>query len=146
MLSQVQDFEDGEKLYRLSLSDVDEMTPEIKEMWEKSTITYSRIYKSNHCWRSEPPTCEGLFLKTQDLIYAQKLAEKNGKQNKTTTRSIVQLSPMVFTTLSSILGKRFSNYPIAICGYWLPGFIEDLDLKPPQALTEITEPFAEENL
>jgi hypothetical protein len=122
------------------------MTPEIKEMWEKSTITYPRIYKSNHCWRSEPPTCEGLFLKTQDLIYAQKLAERMA--NKTTTRSIVQLSPMVFTTLSSILGKQFSNYlipkkenPIAICGYRLPGFIED-----PESLTDIAEPFAEENL
>jgi hypothetical protein len=32
MLSQDQDFEDGEKLYRLSLSDVDEMMPEIKGM------------------------------------------------------------------------------------------------------------------
>jgi hypothetical protein len=70
MLSQVQDFEDGEKLYRLSLSDVDEMRSEIKEMWEKSTITYPRIYKSDHCWRLAPPTSEGLFLKTEDLIDA----------------------------------------------------------------------------
>jgi hypothetical protein len=150
MLSQVQDFEDGEKLYRLSLSDVDEMTPEIKEMWEKSTITYPRIYKSDQCWRLAPPTSEGLFLKTEDLIDARKLAEKNGTQNDYQAycppfaNGLHDPSLDPRKAIFQLYNPRKEN-PIAICGYRLPG-VEDSDFKTPEALTELVEPFSEENL
>jgi hypothetical protein len=153
ILSQLQDFEDSAKLEieKLSLSTMDEITPEMEKMWNKSTITYPQILESDHCWKSQPPTSEELFLKTDDLIAARKLAEKHGKQDDYKEYCPAFRDGLYDPTLDPRkalfqLYEPKKKNPVAICGYRLPEFIEDSALKPPLALTKFVEPVNEDNL
>jgi hypothetical protein len=151
LLSLVQDFEDGEELYKLSLSTVDEMTPEIKEMWKQSTVTYPQIFKSAHCWKDEPPTKRKLFLETLKLIDARKLAEKTGTEDDYKAYCPAYANDEYDSSLDpreaifQLCDPNKQN-PIAICGYRLPELLADSALRAPKALTKNVEPFAEDNL
>ena len=55
-------------LYQAQLSTLDNITPEIRSMWEQSTTSLPRALRAEQCWNPRPLTNKELVLATLDFF------------------------------------------------------------------------------
>ena len=129
-------------LYQTQLSTLDNITPEIRSMWEQSTTSLPRALRAEQCWNPRPLTNNELVLATLDALNDKSIDRRSkyivfsrGERDDTVDprKAIAQLSEPEPTN------------PVFITGLRLPLLSNGL-FRTPVELSNFMEPYEETNI
>lgn len=130
----------------LKLCPLDNISPRVKDMYESTTAAWPRAFKSEECWKmGRIPDYQSLLLATLDTIDAhKKSANKDICPAYSRGERDLSIDPRL--AVVQLSDPRKVN-PVALIGFKMPLEVVSADeLKAPEALSKVVEPFYEENL
>jgi len=148
--------ETKDQLKDISLSMIDGLSINVKELWTQSTTTWPQIFDASTCWTVQSPTSADLICHTINKIVARKAAEKQAAKKtakvdeykhylQVYSRGQVDSSVDPRLVLAQLYELNKFNL-MAILGYQLKSLVPDSSLTTPEALTKFVEPFNEDNV
>jgi hypothetical protein len=129
-------------LFQAQLSTLNNITPEIRSMWEQSTISLPRVLRAEQCWNPHPLTNKELVLATLDFLNDQSMDSRSTYTVFSRGERDDSVDPR--EAIVQLVDPEPTN-PVLLTGLRLPLFSNGL-FRTPIEPSNFVEPYEETNI